>query len=154
KVTTLMAMPAARGLFHKAIAQSGPFVRAVPMARASDVAGRMLDRLWIGPRQLRAPEAGRPPAPLQALPRAQEGAPGVPRQFAPVVDGDSLSRDPFEPGAPPSASGVPLLIGATGEEITSLQGFADPSIFEIGETGLAGRVATACDISPTEAEVL
>ena len=47
KVTTLMAMPAAQGLFHKAIVQSGPFVRAVPMARASEVAARMLDRLGI-----------------------------------------------------------------------------------------------------------
>ena len=154
KVTTLMAMPAARGLFCKAIAQSGPFVRAVPMARASDVAARMLDRLGIEPRQLGALQTVSPPALLDAFATAHEGAPGVPRQFAPVVDGDSLSRDPFEPGAPPTASGVPLLIGATGEEITSLQGFADPSIFEIGQGGLAGRVATACDIGPTEAAAL
>jgi para-nitrobenzyl esterase len=154
KVSTLMAMPAARGLFHKAIAQSGPFVRAVPMARASDVAARMLDRLGIGPRQLGALQRVTPPELLDAFASAREGAPGVPRQFAPVVDGDSLSRDPFEPGAPPTASGVPLLIGATGEEITSLQGFADPSIFEIGQAQLTGRVASACDTSPTEAEAL
>ena len=154
KVTTLMAMPAAKGLFHKAIVQSGPFVRAVPMARASDVAARMLDRLGIGPRELDALQLISAPALLDAFASAHEGAPGVPRQFAPVTDGDSLPRDPFEPGAPATASGVPLLIGATGEEITSLQGFADPSIFEIGETGLAGRVATACEIGPAEAEAL
>jgi para-nitrobenzyl esterase len=154
KVTALMAMSAARGLFHKAIAQSGPFVRAVPMARASGVAARMLDRLGIGPRQLDALQMIRPPALLDAFASAREGAPGVPRQFAPVVDGDSLSRDPFEPDAPPTAAGVPLLVGATGEEITSLQGFADPSIFEMDQAQLAGRVATACDTSPTEAEAL
>jgi para-nitrobenzyl esterase len=154
KVTTLMAMPVARGLFHKAIAQSGPFVRAVPMARASDVAARTLDRLGIGPQQLDALQTISPPALLDAFASAQEGAPGVPRQFAPVVDGDSLPRDPFEPCAPATASGVPLLIGTTGEEITSLQGFADPSIFEIGDAGLEGRVATACDTGPAEAEAL
>ena len=154
KVTTLMAMPAAKGLFHKAIVQSGPYVRAVPMARASNVAARMLDRLCIGPRQLGALQTISPPALLNAFASTHEGAPGVPRQFAPVVDGDSLSCDPFEPCAPATASGVPLLIGATREEITSLQGFADPSIFEIGEAALAGRVATACDIGPTHAETL
>jgi para-nitrobenzyl esterase len=154
KVTTLMAMPAAKGLFHKAIVQSGPFVRAVPMTRASDLAAGMLDRLGIGSRQLDALQRVSPPALLDAFASAHEGAPGVPRQFAPVVDGDSLSRDPFEPGAPPTASGVPLMIGATGEEITSLQGFADPSIFEIGEARLAGRVATVCDIGPAAAEAL
>jgi para-nitrobenzyl esterase len=145
KVTTLMAMPMAVGLFHKAIVQSGPFVRAVPMARANDVASRMLHRLGISPGRLNALQTVSPAALLDAFASAKEGAPGVPRQFAPVVDGDSLPRDPFEPSAPATAELVPLLIGATGEEITSLQGFADPTIFEINEAELPARVATACD---------
>lgn len=122
KVTTLMAMPAATGLFHKAIVQSGPFPRAVPMARASDVAARMLARLGIGPGRLGALQTVSTETLLNAFASASanEGAPGVPRQFAPVVDGDSLPHDPFEPVAPATASGVRLLIGATGEEITSL----------------------------------
>ena len=136
KVTTLMAMPAAQGLFHKAIVQSGPFVRAVPMTRASDVAARMLDHLGITRGRLDALQIVSPRVLLDAFASAHEGAPGVPRQFAPAVDGDSLPRDPFEPSAPATASGVTLLIGATGEEITSLQGFSDPSIFDITEAEL------------------
>ena len=154
KVTTLMAMPAARGLFHKAIVQSGPFVRAVPMARASAVAARVLERLGVAPGRLDALQTVKPQALLDAFASAQEGAPGVPRQFAPVVDGDSLPGDPFEPAAPTTAAGVPLLIGATGEEITSLQGFSDPSIFDITEAELPGRVATACDTDPAGADAL
>src|SRR5262249_52757545 len=100
KVTTLLAMPAAKGLFHKAIVQSGPFVRAVPMARAMEVAARMLDRLGVAPHELDALQTVSPAALLDAFASANEGAPGVPRQFAPVVDGDSLPRDPFEPAAP------------------------------------------------------
>ncbi len=154
KVTTLMAMPIARGLFHKAIVQSGPFVRAVPMARASEVASRMLNRLELTPGRLDALQTVSPAALLDAFASAREGAPGVPRQFAPVVDGDSLPCDPFEPAAPATASGVPLLIGATGEEITSLQGFADPTIFAITGSALPGRVAIACDTDLAGAESL
>ncbi len=154
KVSTLMAMPSAAGLFHKAIVQSGPFPRAVPMARASDVAARMLARLDIAPGRLDALQTVSPGALLDAFASANEGGPGVPRQFAPVVDGDTLPRDPFEPAAPSTAAGVSLLIGATGEEITSLQGFADPSIFDLTAAELASRVAAACDIDPGAADAL
>ena len=95
-----------------------------------------------------------PEALLDAFASAREGAPGVPRQFAPVVDGDSLPRDPFEPAAPATAAGVPLLIGATGEEITSLQGFADPRSSTITEAELPARVATACDTDMAAARAL
>ncbi len=151
KVTTLMAMPDALGLFHKAIVQSGPFVRAVPMARATTVAERMFAHLGIQPDMLQSVS---PQALLDAFAGAHEGAPGVPRQFAPVVDGSSLSRDPFEPTAPASATGVPLLIGATSEEITSLTGFSDSSIFHLTEAELPARIAAACDTDVAGADTL
>ena len=154
KVSTLLAMPSAAGLFHKAIVQSGPFPRAVPMARASDAAGRMLAHLNIAPGRLDALQSVSPEELLRAFASANEGAPGVLRQFAPVVDGASLPRDPFEPEAPATAAGMPLLIGATGEEITSLQGFNDPAIFNLTEAELPGRIATACDTGLAGAEAL
>ena len=151
KVTTLMAMPMAKGLFHKAIAQSGPMLRAVPRDRAAEVAGRALHQLGIGPGQLDALQTVSPAALLAAFAAAREGATGVPRQFGPVVDGDLLPAHPFEAGAPASAAGVPLLIGATSEEITSLQGFSDASIFDLREAELAPRLAVACGISEDRA---
>ena len=148
KVSALMAMPAARGLFHKAIAQSGPLLRAIPRDRADDVAARMLAHLSIAPDRLDALQSVSHGALLDAFASVREGAPGVPRQFGPVVDGDSLPADPFEPTASPLAAGISLLIGATTEEVTSLSGFADPSIFTLSEGDLPARVAGSCGCTP------
>ena len=97
KVSTLMAMPSARGLFHKAIVQSGPFLRAIPQARAQAAAAAAMDFLGIGPDKLREIPAADL---LRAFAASNEGAPGVARQFGPVADGEILPRDPFEPDAP------------------------------------------------------
>jgi para-nitrobenzyl esterase len=143
KVSTLMAMPTARGLFHKAIVQSGPFLRAIPQARAEAAAFTAMDLLGIGPDRLREISAVDL---LRAFIASNEGDPGVARQFGPVVDGEILPRDPFEPDAPPGSESIPLLIGTTSEEITSLIGWRDPSIFSIPEIELNRRVAGFCGV--------
>ena len=148
KVSTLMAMPAARGLFHKAIVQSGPLLRAVPQERARAAAAAAMRFVAIGPDKLReAPAADL----LRAFAASNEGAPGVARQFGPVADGEILPRDPFEPDAPPGSESIPLLIGATSEEITSLIGFRDPSIFSISPAELNRRVADFCGVDAAAA---
>ena len=52
KVTTLMAMPSAQGLFHRAIAQSGSAMRGTPAADASEATERFLAKLGIASNQL------------------------------------------------------------------------------------------------------
>ena len=151
KVGTLLAMPAASGLFHKAILQSGPPLRAVPRDRAAEVADRALAHLGCGVAGLQSVSVA---ALLAAFAAAGEGSPGTPRQFGPVVDGASLPRHPFDPDATPLAAGVPMLIGATSEEITSLQGFRDPSIFTIASDALVDRVAASCGITSAAADAL
>lgn len=146
KVTTLLAMPMAKGLFHKAIVQSGPFLRAVPRPRATAAAERALAFLGIAPGHLEKLQAVPADALIAAFANANEGAPGILRQFAPVIDGTTLTTDPYHPAAPPTATNIPLLIGATSEEITSLQGFRDPSIFTLTEADLPPRLATFCGI--------
>ena len=148
KVSTLMAMPSARGLFHKAIVQSGPFLRAIPQARAQAAAAAAMDFLGIGPDKLREIPAADL---LRAYAASNEGAPGVARQFGPVADGEILPRDPFEPDAPADSERIPLLIGATSEEITSLIGWKDPSIFSIALAELNQRVADFCGTGAAEA---
>jgi para-nitrobenzyl esterase len=148
KVSTLMAMPSARGLFHKAIVQSGPFPRAIPKVRAEAAASAAMDLLGIGPDQLREIPAADL---LRAFAASNEGAPGVARQFGPVADGEILPRDPFEPDAPPDSANIPLLIGATSEEITSLIGWKDPSIFSIAPAELNRRVADFCGVDANAA---
>jgi para-nitrobenzyl esterase len=154
KVTTLMAMPAARGLFHKAIVQSGPFLNGVPRMRADRIAASMLDRLGIDGAQVASLQDVPIAALVDAFASVQEGAPGVPRQFGPVVDGESLPADPFDPAAPAQSAGIPLLIGATTEEVTSLLCLRDLSLLTLNEDDLAPAVARACDIDQTAARSL
>jgi para-nitrobenzyl esterase len=122
KVSALLAMPRARGLFHKAIIQSGASVRFAERERTTRLAEAVLKHLGLGRDQLDA---------LQALPleRLQEAvAPaqamlGRPRQplldrynFGPVVDGDLLPGHPFDPAAPGVSDDIPLVIGDTKDE--------------------------------------
>jgi para-nitrobenzyl esterase len=113
KVSTLLAMPAAKGLFHKAIVQSGPGLRGVERAEANEVAERVLvavgldakrvdelqnvdaQALLIALEKIKSPSAGGPmPTP---------GA-GAMMRFSPVVDGTHLPRHPFDPDAAPTAA--------------------------------------------------
>ncbi len=113
KVSLLMAMPAARGLFHKAVIQSGPGLRAKPKSEATKTARALLDRLEVdGPEALAA-------VPTDDLSHASvEGGADVMRLYTPVVDGEALPRDPFGPDAPPLAADIPLLIGTNKDETT------------------------------------
>lgn len=148
KVSTLMAMPSARGLFHKAIVQSGPFLRAVPKQRAQAAAHAAMKHLGVDGSKLRhVPAADL----LRAFAASGEGGPGVVRQFAPVADGAVLPHDPFEPDSPAGAENIPLLIGSTPEEVTSLIGFRDPSIFALSAAELPRRVAEFCAIAAAQA---
>ncbi len=112
KVTTLLAMPGALGLFHRAIVQSGPYLRATSPERAAQAAVALLGELGASS-----------VADLQALPfehivGAQEAAGRAGHVFAPVVDGAVLPRHPYDPDAPPTAVGIPLLIGTNRDEMT------------------------------------
>jgi para-nitrobenzyl esterase len=118
KVSTLMAMPAAKGLFHKAIIESGPGLKGVPKAAATKDAKDLLAELKIT--DVKA---------LQAVPADQivkaafavaaERGPGAEIRFlAPVVDGAVLPADPFDPAAPAQSADVPLIIGTNKDEMT------------------------------------
>lgn len=131
KVSSLLAMPAAVGLFHRAILQSGPMLRAVESDFAADTSSRIRAVLDVSTLQK-----------MQALPvgellAAQVDVVGGPMggmygdgpRFAPVVDGTTLRQHPFDPEASPTAAGIPLLIGSCRDEATvllpSVPGLAD-----------------------------
>jgi len=118
KVSTLMAMPSAQGLFHKAIVESGPGLKGVPKAAATQDAKDLMAELKVA--DVKA---------LQAIPAAQivsaalavsaRRGPGSEIRFlAPVVDGDVLPTDPFDPVAPAMSANVPLIIGTNKDEMT------------------------------------
>lgn len=125
KVSTLMAMPMARGLFHRAIVQSGAVVRLRTRERAARLTDAVLAELGL---------AGAPIETLQAVPMPHLIAAIAPAEkalgpsatplfdrypFGPMVDGDIVPHHPFDPAAPAISADIPLMIGDMKDEITS-----------------------------------
>ncbi|PZR33350.1 carboxylesterase/lipase family protein [Caulobacter segnis] len=150
KVSTLMGMPAARGLFHRAIVMSGSFSRAVSREKA-----RRLTDLTLVELGLSSSDAA---AALQALPHARLLAAGqkararvntpfdgfvdarlIPNHldFAPVVDGTTLPACPFHPDAPAISAHVPLMVGTTLNEF--VHGINHPEVEAMSPAELAAR---------------
>ena len=125
KVCTLLAMPSARGLFHRAIVQSGAAIRLRERDRATKLTDAVLKVLGLTGNDLRK---------LQSLPMAQLLAAVDPAQkaigpapqplfdrypFGPVVDGSIVPRHPFDQSAPDVSADIPLLIGDMKDEMAS-----------------------------------
>jgi para-nitrobenzyl esterase len=131
KVATLMAMPSAKGLFHRAVCQSGAAIKGVSRANATKTAQALLDKLNLKPDQIDQ---------LQNMPfdklAAAIQSPGL-GGFGPVVDGKSLPHDPFDPSAPEESATVPLLIGTVEEEVNF---FANTPLDPIDDADLHKRV--------------
>jgi para-nitrobenzyl esterase len=148
KISMLQAMPAAHGLFHKAIIQSGPGLRAISRAKATERARALLGALGVEPGRLEK---------LQTLSAAaiQSAAAGLPREgpmggFSPCVDGAALPRDPFHPDAPALSADVPVMIGTNKDEATLFLR-ADPKFGEFTEDDLRRRAEAA---APGKGEAL
>lgn len=123
KVSTLMAMPSAKGLFHRAIIESGAEVKGLTKKEATDTAKRYLANLGLKPNQV--DEAQK--LPVEKLVKALGGG-GVGLAFGarglrwgPVVDGHYLPRNPFDPTAPEESATVPVLIGTVETEVTFIR---------------------------------
>jgi para-nitrobenzyl esterase len=107
KVSTLLGMPAARGLFHRAAVQSGSLLTHLPRATAAQVADAFIKKLGLSTATLRD---------IQHLPwsrllaaQTEVGA----HAFSPVLDGVNLICDPFQPRAPLESNDVPLIVSTT-----------------------------------------
>ena len=114
KVTTLMAMPSAKGLFHRAIAMSGAQLRGADAENATRAAEQFLTQA----------RASKPSSSIGFSrcrgEQLQEAFFGEPRiqglAGGPVVDGGSLPRDQWYPDAPAVSADVPLMMGSTETE--------------------------------------
>jgi para-nitrobenzyl esterase len=137
KVSALLAMPAARGLFHKAIVMSGPGLKVTPRETATKSAESAFKKLGLSKDDL---------AKLQEIPADQlvslgggMGMTGGGLTFSPVVDGVSLPTHPWEPVAPEVSANVPIMIGSTKDEMTSLL-MSDPKYGKLTDAELRQRV--------------
>jgi para-nitrobenzyl esterase len=146
KVSTLMAMPAAKGLFHRAIAQSGAALTATPVEQAVKVTDQLLQILKIGPGQLDQ---------LQTMPFTRIidalGTAGAPvAAFVPVLDGKSLPVHPFDPTAPVQSASVPFLTGTSATETTFFA--TDDQLMPIDAAVLRQRVKALLNVDDGEAD--
>jgi para-nitrobenzyl esterase len=130
KVTTLMAMPAAKGLFHKAAALSGSFIAASDRESSKRLAEAVMKQLGLGPSQVAQLHTVSVEALLDAGQAAQQKvvpfrfpAPGTPPVinlgWQPAIDGVVLPENPFEKAAPALSARIPFLVGNTFHEFAT-----------------------------------
>jgi para-nitrobenzyl esterase len=113
KVTTLMAMPSARGLFHRAIAQSGSTLRGATRENATAATEKLLAKFGVAKNQLDRLQQ----IPWQQLEAAYQERPGIQGLAGgPVVEDKFLPRDPWAPTAPDVSATVPLMMGSVETE--------------------------------------
>jgi len=140
KVSTLLTMPSAKGLFHRAVIESGATIKLVERDAAAKVAERLLSKLSLNNTQLRELQS----LPLQkimsayfAVVRDMAGADQMTVGFSPTMDGKVVSQHPYHPTASAVSADVPVMIGSTRTELT-LQ--SDEAAFTLDEPGLRKRV--------------
>ena len=110
KTSTLMAMPSAQGLFHRAIVQSGSTLRQQEPAQSRALGCAVVEELGLKP----GPDVDLSQFSYEEL--AAAGSRATRRMgrggFSPVVDGKYLVQHPFDPIAAECSRDVPMLIGS------------------------------------------
>jgi len=144
KVSALLVMPAAKGLFHRAVVQSGAAVRFTTRERANALADAVLKQLGGIDKLQDAPLdkllGAIVPASRAAGPRAY---PLLDRyDFGPVVDGATVTQHPAEPSTSPFGDDIPLMIGGTAREASLF--LDDDAVWHrtLSEVELRERVAS------------
>ncbi|MGA7650861.1 MAG: carboxylesterase/lipase family protein [Terracidiphilus sp.] len=151
KVSTLMAMPAAKGLFHRAVVESGSTLRVGEKDVSRSTAAALLKELGLDKSSVEKlheipiidlEAAGvkilRPPRLTGVINfRSMSERPG----WYPVMDGRIVAQHPFDPQASPLSASVPMIVGCTLNEFTT--GIGRPDAFDMTEAELEKHAAEA-----------
>ena len=130
KVSTLLAMPSAKGLFQRAIIESGAGLSGGPRDRANKTAETLMKELGLKPGQGHE---------LQNVPLDRLMDAGNKARFGTVVDGNVLPTNPFEPVATPVSADVPVIVGYTRTERTVYE-IDSPTYGKLDEAGLLENI--------------
>lgn len=138
KIATLMAMPAARGLFQRAWTMSGQQVTAAGPRAARQRAAIAMQA--VNARDVAALRA-LPTEALLAATRARDPSrvEDTGLYFGPVLDGQVLPVHPFWPEAAAQSAGIPMVIGNTHDETRAFLG-NDPANFALSWDSLPARL--------------
>jgi para-nitrobenzyl esterase len=150
KVATLMSMPGAKGLFHRAVIESGAVLRLTTPEDAIHATALLLAEVGLKPGQARELQT----VPVERLLAANAAVaaritlrePGM-TPNSPMIDGKALPGHPWDPAAPPLSAGIPLLIGFARTEET-LYDRPTPETLALDEAGLRQRVAKRVGSDP------
>jgi para-nitrobenzyl esterase len=147
KVSMLLASPPAKGLFHRAVIESGPGVKMGERAPATKAAEMLLAELKLDAKRL--PEIQKLPtdailSAYFAVTAAQARQKGSGRGmggggFAPVLDPVDLPAHPYHPTATRISEDVPVMVGWNKTESTVFS-FSDAQVFSLDEAGMKKRI--------------
>jgi para-nitrobenzyl esterase len=148
KTSALSAMPAAKGLFHRASIESGPTLRLRSRDSANATAEAVLAALGLSKAQAR--DILKVPAEklLEAqrnLPRRPTGSTSITSGlteslgFSPMVDGHHIPANPYDPVATPLSAAVPLLVGTNKDE-TLFMYRSNKEVLSLDADGLRKRI--------------
>ena len=151
KVATLMSMPSAKGLFHRAIVESGAVLRLTTHEDAVKQTDLLLAELGLKSGQIRELQN----VPMDRLLAADAAVqkkitlrePGA-TASTPMVDGRVIPGHPWDPKGPALSANVPLLIGYAHTEET-LYDRPTPEKLALDEAGLRERASKRLAEDPT-----
>jgi len=139
KVSILMAMPSAKGLFHKAAIQSGPGLTVGRPGPAAAQAAKLLEAVGVKPGDRAALQSVPAPFLIAAAHKLAGGGGFGGPGSGPILDGTVIPRDPFTPDAPPVSADVPVLVGWAKDEMTIFTA-GEPWFGTMTEADLQARV--------------
>jgi para-nitrobenzyl esterase len=139
KVSTLLATPSAKGLFHRAAIQSGSTIRQQTPEQGAKSAALLVEALGGHASNLMT-------APWTHLLQAQTDASANGANFSPVIGNATLPHHPFDPAAPSESANVPVIISTTLEDAALRL-----TNFDLDEAGLHGVIAK---LSPDKADAI
>jgi para-nitrobenzyl esterase len=158
KVSVVCAMPAAKGLFHKAIMQSGPCRRIADKQHATAIARQLLQDLGLSNRQLTELQnldaaklfAAADIAEQKVVPRVMGSGP---MGLVPVVDDVVIHHHPFDTEASPESAAVPFMVGSTKDEALLFLGplpewgkFSPDALLHMVQPTAGARAAQALEL--------
>ncbi|MEQ1605402.1 MAG: carboxylesterase/lipase family protein [Pyrinomonadaceae bacterium] len=130
KIATMMAMPSAKGLFHRAATMSGQQVTACGTLNGTLRAKAILDALKLTPQNTHEIRTMPFQRIVEVLNTKDPVLPFGGVNFAPALDERNLLRHPFYPDSPAQSNKIPMIIGNTHDETRAFLG-GDESNFTV-----------------------